>query len=130
MDDNQTEAASKPAVVEQTESRNTSPSSFVFNEQSIMAAIAYLGILVLIPLFVKKEDPFVAFHIKQGLVLLVPSVLIYILGHTMHSYVLWKLFDIINIAIICLSILGIINALKLKLTTLPLVGSFAKHIKI
>lgn len=35
------------------------------------ALLAYLPLLGLIPLFTKREDPFVLFHAKQGLVLFI-----------------------------------------------------------
>ncbi|MCD6422236.1 hypothetical protein J7L13_02730 [bacterium] len=40
-------------------------------EQKLMAVLCYLGILVLIPLVLKKSDPEVKFHIEQGLTLFV-----------------------------------------------------------
>ena len=35
----------------------------------IMAALAYVGWLILIPLFVRRESPFTRFHCNQGLIL-------------------------------------------------------------
>ena len=32
----------------------------------VLAAISYLGLLCLVPLFLKKSSPYVQFHAKQG----------------------------------------------------------------
>jgi len=39
------------------------------DENKIMAILSYLSILCLIPLFTKKDNEFVYYHAKQGLVL-------------------------------------------------------------
>jgi uncharacterized membrane protein len=38
-------------------------------ENKLVAALSYLGLLFLVPLLVKKDSPFAQFHAKQGLVL-------------------------------------------------------------
>ena len=42
----------------------------------VLAAISYLGLLCLVPLFLKKSSPYVQFHAKQGLVLLIAEIII------------------------------------------------------
>ena len=127
MENDNHETPTPAAPVATTET--SQPSSFVFNEQTIMASLSYVGPLVLIPFLTKKEDPFVSFHIKQGLVLFVPSLIIYVLGYTMVFYRLWPIFSLVNLVVIGLSILGIIYALQLKQTDIPLVGQLAKRIQ-
>ena len=90
-----------------------------------MGVLAYIGTLVIISYLVDKDDSFVKFHIKQGLVLLVIEVIVWFLG--MGLWMLWPLLYLINLATIVLAIIGIINAVKGREKELPLVGSFAKH---
>ena len=40
-------------------------------DNKAMGILAYLGILVLVPIFAAKESPFARFHANQGLVLLI-----------------------------------------------------------
>ena len=40
------------------------------DEERVMAALSYVAILVFVPLFARKDDEYVIFHAKQGLVLL------------------------------------------------------------
>jgi hypothetical protein len=41
-----------------------------------MAVLSYLGALVLIPLFARKDSPFARFHINQGLVLMFAEMIL------------------------------------------------------
>lgn len=91
-----------------------------------MAILAYLGILVIVPFLTDaKNDPFVKFHIKQGLGLLIIEVISWfvwmvpVLGF-MIGWLVW-LFIMIMI------IMGIMNAASGKTKELPLVGMIAKN---
>lgn len=94
-----------------------------------MAMICYLGILVIIPLLINtKNDPFVKFHIKQGLVLLVSIVIVNI---TWIIPILGWIAGVIgNIILLVLAIIGIINSASGKEEKLPLIGQYAKNFKI
>jgi uncharacterized membrane protein len=91
----------------------------------VMAALAYIGPLVIVSYIMGKDNPFVKYHIKQGLVLLVLEVALWFVGRML--FFLWPVIGIVNLALLVLAILGIINAINKKEKELPLVGSFAKH---
>ena|SRR3990170_6292230 len=91
----------------------------------LMAILAYIGPLVIVSYVVAKEDPFVKFHIKQGLVLLVIEAGVWILGMMLWQF--WSVLSIINFATFVLSVVGIINAMKGKEEELPIVGKFSKY---
>lgn len=84
-----------------------------------MAVLAYLGILVFIPLFAAKESKFARFHVNQGLILLICSVVIYFIGLIPGLSVICRILDI---AVAILAIMGIVNAVKGETKELPLVG--------
>lgn len=98
------------------------------NKNTLMGALAYIGPLVIISYIIAKDDPFVKFHIKQGLVLFVAEVAIWILS--MMVWVLFPLLQIVNIIVVVLAIIGIVNVVHGKEKELPLVGSFAKQFNI
>ena len=89
-----------------------------------MAALSYLGILVLIPLFTDaRHDPFVKFHIKQGLVLLV----VWVLGSVFFwipiiGWLLW-------VCVLVLFIIGLMNALNKRQQELPIIGQFGHYFR-
>ena len=93
-----------------------------------MGVLAYLGILVVIPFLLSKDDPFVKFHIKQGLVLVAIELAVWLVGMAMWQ--LWMILQIVNLGTIVLAIVGIVNVVHHKEQELPLVGQFAKHFPI
>ena len=98
-------------------------------KNTLMAVLAYLGILIIIPFLVAKDKPFVKFHLKQGLVLFIIEAIVWVLG----MYFFWELYrvlQLVNLAMIIFSILGIVNVLQGKEKELPLLGQFAKHFNV
>jgi uncharacterized membrane protein len=96
------------------------------NQNTGMAIISYLGILVIVPLLTDaKNDPFVKFHIKQGLVLLIGF---FIAGFIAAVPVLgWILSPLLWLACLVLMIVGIMNAAAGKQTELPVIGHLANN---
>ncbi|MBY0538913.1 hypothetical protein K2P56_00570 [Patescibacteria group bacterium] len=95
------------------------------DNSTVMAALAYIGPLVIVSYIVAKDTPFVKFHIKQGLVLLVIEVALWFLGGMLWAFI--PFMGLINLVVLVFAIMGIINAVNKKEQELPLVGSFAKH---
>ena len=96
----------------------------------LMAVLCYLGILVVIPLLTEaKNDPFVKFHIKQGLVLLITSVIVGAVS--MVPLIGWFILGpILGLACFILAIIGIVNAVGGHEKALPLIGQYADKIHI
>lgn len=97
-------------------------------KNTFMAVVAY--ILFFVPLLTEaKNDPFVKFHVKQGLVLLLTSIAVGILGAIL-PYGLWLAVGwILNLGILVLLVIGIINAVNGKEEKLPVIGQFADKFK-
>ncbi|MBQ4547233.1 MAG: hypothetical protein IJA17_08775 [Oscillospiraceae bacterium] len=90
-----------------------------------MAVLSYFGLLILIPVFIARNDPFVRYHINQGLVLFLVDILAGIVGSIL-SFILGDiggfLSGALGIVIFVLFIIGIINAVKGEMKPLPLIG--------
>ena len=95
--------------------------------KTLMGVLAYLGILIIIPFLMAKDDPFVKFHIKQGLLLAIVEIVVWVLGMTMFGWQMWQFLQLINLAAIVFSVIGIVNVVQGKEKELPLVGSLAKN---
>ncbi len=93
-----------------------------------IAVLCYVGILVLIPLLVEKEDEFVRFHVRQGLVLFICEVATMLIGW--FPIIGWLISFIGFFIWIILSLIGIINVLTGKTKPLPLIGGYAQKFKI
>src|SRR3989338_3745275 len=94
----------------------------------LMGVLAYLGPLVIIPYMVAEDNPFVKFHIKQGLVLLAFHVILWVLT-PMFFLGMWGIVKLINLALTVLSIIGIVNVLQKKERMLPIVGGLSSYLK-
>ncbi len=106
------------------------PAQAPVDNTTLMAVLAYIGPLVIIPFLMAKDNTFVKFHIKQGLVVFVIEAAVYVLGMVMYLGAIWALMSLINLATLVLSIIGIVNVVQKKEAELPLVGQFAKHFNI
>jgi uncharacterized membrane protein len=92
-------------------------------ENKVIAALSYLGLLVLVPLLAKKDSPFAQFHAKQGLVLLVAWVIIGAV--TVIPILGWIIGILGSIFLFVCFIMGLINALSGEVKELPLIGQYA-----
>ena len=112
-----------------------------------LAWLSYVGLLFLIPMFVKKESPYCQYHVKQGATLfatelaytITTKILLVIInaifpGHweTLFYYsyytnsTVYTIFDTIfwlgSIFFVVMSIIGIVNAAKGNKKDLPLIS--------
>ena len=88
-----------------------------------MAIVAY--IIFFVPLLTDaKDDPFVKFHVKQGLVLTICWVILSIVG--VFVWFVW----ILGLGMFVLWILGVMNASSGKKVPLPIIGQFAEKINL
>ena len=98
----------------------------------IVAAIGYVFILCLLPLLGKKESKFAQFHGKQGLVLTIAAVVLWIAGFILAFIPIlgWLVMFIGWVSLVVLGILGIVNALGGKYWEMPFLGKYAREIKL
>ncbi|PIT90334.1 MAG: hypothetical protein COU22_02770 [Candidatus Komeilibacteria bacterium CG10_big_fil_rev_8_21_14_0_10_41_13] len=93
-------------------------------ENKILAAVSYIWILCLVPLFLKRKSKFVQFHAKQGLVLFI----IEIIGWLVFWIPLigWILF----VYVIIMAVMGIMNAMQGRMWEMPILGKYARKINL
>ena len=92
-------------------------------KNTLMGVLAYLGPLVIVSYAMAKDDPFVKFHIKQGLVLLVIEIIAGLLASVMWQF--FFILQLINLGTLILAIIGILNVTQGTEKELPVVGQFA-----
>jgi len=94
-----------------------------------MAVVAY--IIFFIPLLTEaKNDPFVKFHVKQGLVLFITACIAGVINNALFfAWMFMWIGWLLTLGVLILFILGIINAVNGKEEKLPLVGQFADKFK-
>lgn len=129
MDENQNtnnagEASSVPAPVTAPAAEKKSDDQ----HRKLMGVLAYMGPLVIIPYLVAREDSFVKFHIEQGLVLFIISLLVWFASSL--TWFLMPIWAIVNFVILVLAFIGILNVLKDEKKEIPFVGHYSTKIKI
>jgi uncharacterized membrane protein len=92
---------------------------------NLMAALSYLAILVLVPLFTKKNDSYTAFHTKQGLVILIGYVVASIAAIWMPA-----IGNLLFLLLLIASIAGFIQAMRGKRWKIPGIGDIANTFSI
>jgi len=101
---------------------NNTTSQHQHSKNTGMAILAYLGPLIVIPFLTDaKNDPFVKFHLKQALPLLVFEVV--------GSFIFW--FPVVGWALWVLSVVllvkGVMNAANGVEKELPIIGKYAQY---
>ena len=102
-------------------------------QNKVMAILAYLSWLVLIPLFAAPKSKFARYHANQGLVLAIVEIAWWIvqgiLSAVLYS-ISWRLgfistiLGLVNIVFLIFAIIGIMNAAQGKAKALPIIGKF------
>ena len=119
---------SEEKTEERVESEQVSETPKKLDDNKVIVILSYIGVLCLIPLFTKKDDKFVFFHAKQGLVLFIVEIITYFV--LMIPILGWIIAPIASLIWLALSIIGIINVLGGEMKELPILGKYADKIKI
>ena len=112
------------APAQAPQAKQPAPAPAVDNKK-LMAALSYLGILFLIPLLTDaKNDENVKFHIRQGIVLFIIDVF--------ASFIVWIPFigQAVGLVLLIVSVYGFVQAYQGIRWEMPVVGQYAKQIKI
>lgn len=101
---------------------------FSISGDNAYAILSYLWVLCLIPFLMKKENSFVKFHARQGLMLFIVEVALGIIGIIPF---IGSFISMIGI-VICgvLSIIAIVQVLMGKEWKMPVIADLAENIKI
>lgn len=112
----------------------------VFNTEDvtnnkIMGILAYLGLLVLVPIFAAKDSQYARFHTNQGLVLCISAIALFftsmiitfIVGLITFGLLALPISIILYLAVfgfwVAFIVMGIMNACSGEPKKLPLIGN-------
>jgi len=123
-------SAQEPGKTETTDQQGALPEKQRASEDVVFLVLAYLGILSLIPFFVAKDNEYVRWHAKQGLVLLAFEIILWIVLMILGAVpivgvIIAFLGFFIWLAILVLHIFCIIKALKGEKWYVPVIGVYA-----
>lgn len=96
-------------------------------DNKVIAAIGYVGILCLIPLLAKKDSKFAQEHGKQAFILFVVEIAVWILG--MIPIIGWFLIGPIGwIVTMIISIIAIVKTLQGDFWEIPLISKYRSKV--
>ncbi|MFZ2538779.1 MAG: hypothetical protein WAX04_07745 [Oscillospiraceae bacterium] len=104
--------------------------TYKFDPNDIMATkplawLSYLWVLFLVPMLVNQNSPFTKFHVNQGIIFLILSII----SNIVASVIGWVPYfgdiiaGLIRLSMVALMIVGIINAAQGKAKRLPIIGN-------
>ena len=92
--------------------------------------LCYIGILWLVPLFLRRDSKYVIFHVNQGIILSIIGIIAWVLGEILGGVALigWIfgiIFWVLCIVWLAYSVLGIYNTITGKAKELPFIGGYS-----
>lgn len=95
------------------------------NASKSLAWLSYLSVLFLVPMLVNPHSPFTKFHVNQGILFLIISIIGYIVTAIVGWIPLfgWIIASLVHLGLLALMIVGIINAVQGKAKRLPIIGN-------
>jgi uncharacterized membrane protein len=88
-----------------------------------LAWLSYLGILWLVPLLAMKDNAFCKFHVKQGIILTILMIAVWVIGWI--PILGWLAVAVVYIYWLVMLIMGIINSAIGKYWKMPILGGLA-----
>ncbi len=111
--------------VSQVDTTNTTSSNQKVNVE--MAVIAY--VFFLIPLLTEsKDDPFVKFHLKQAITLVIFSVSAWIVSSVVPVIGWFIIGPVTSLLFLVFWVMGVVNAINKQQKELPLIGKYAEQL--
>jgi fumarate reductase subunit D len=98
------------------------------DDNKILAAIGYLGILCFIPLLLKKDSAFCQYHGKQALVLFIAEIVVSFVN--IIPFLGQLIWMVASLAFLAVSIIALIKTIQGEEWEIPYLGQFAEKIKI
>lgn len=106
--------------------KSMDPKDIVDNK--LFAAIGYLGVFCLVPLFLKKDSPYAQFHGRQALVLFIAEIIVSFVNIIPFLGQLIWFFG--SIVFLIVSVVGIIKAWQGECWEIPYISGYAKKISL
>lgn len=93
-------------------------------DNKFLAAIAYLGIICFVPLFLKKDSDFAQFHAKQGFILFLVMIIGWFISFIPVVNFLFSLL------ILYFVLSGVYNAWSGRYWEMPILGKYVNKLNL
>ena len=99
-------------------------------ENAVYAALSYVSVLSLVMLVAKKDSPFVQEHAKQGVLLFIAEVAIWILCAAIPVIGWFIIGPIGNLLMLIVSIIGFMKAIQGEFWEIPYIGKYRNKVNL
>jgi uncharacterized membrane protein len=95
----------------------------------LMCILSYLGIFALVPFFLKKDDPYISWHARQGVLLMIVGFAVMAVGMVLSmvpvvNMIAMPLLGLLSLALFGLSIFCMVQAYQGKKWPIPVLSGF------
>ncbi len=113
----------------QTEDNTSEFDQEDINQNKVMAVLAYIGILVLVPLLAAPNSKYARYHSNQGLMLFIAEICLGVVIGIFSwipvlNIIIGILGGLVSLLLFVFAIIGIVNACQGKAKGLPIFGKF------
>lgn len=93
-------------------------------DNRLMAALSYIGVLFLVPMLARNRSEYAIFHCRQGIMVFAIQAVL--------SFVTWipVVGPILYLLVLAISIIGFVQAWRGEWWEIPLLGKYAKMLKV
>lgn len=117
-----------------TEEKKTDINDAIENldESKVLAAIGYISILCFVPLILARDSKFAQFHAKQGLVLFIAELIAMFVSAIVGwiPIIGWLTVLAMYALLLAFAIIGLLKALAGEKWEMPVLGKYAKNLKV
>ena len=95
------------------------------NATKSLAWLSYLWVLFLIPMLVNTNSPYTKFHVNQGIVLLILTIIANVVCVVLNFIpaIGTLIAGLVQLSLVALIVVGIINVAQGKAKRLPIIGN-------
>ena len=113
----------------QTEDNTSEFDQEDINQNKVMAVLAYIGILVLVPLLDAPNSKYARYHSNQGLMLFIAEICLGVVIGIFSwipvlNIIIGILGGLVSLLLFVFAVIGIVNACQGKAKGLPIFGKF------
>ncbi len=98
------------------------------DDNKLIAALSYLGLLCLVPLLAKKDSKFAQEHGKQGLVLVIAWVVMWVIG--VIPILGWIIGFFGSIILLIINLIALVKVLMGDFWEIPVLGKYRHQFKL
>jgi fumarate reductase subunit D len=97
-------------------------------ENAVYAALSYVSVVSLVMLIMKKDSPFVQEHAKQGVILFLVEIAVWLIAAIIPFFGWFIIGPLANLLLLIVSVIGLAHAYQGEFWEIPVIGRYRSKI--